>query len=221
MVILILRIIEKLLIIYFSLYFIIDIGLFLYSLYVFSRKTRKQAPADKADYAGRRVSVIVPAYNEEVSIVHCTELLLEQDYPDYEVILVNDGSRDKTLEVLLKHFDFQEFSARQENPFVTRPVKKTYQVPGSKLILIDKENGGKADSINAGINISTGSFICTIDADSILDPNALKEVVRPFILNPDTIVSGGQLAASNDMVLVHNRVVSAKTPQYLGYMADN
>lgn len=213
MIIFLLRITEKLLIIYFTLYFIIDIGLFVYSLAVFRKKNRKREVPDTTDYSGHFVSIIVPAYNEDVSIVHCTKLLLELDYPEYEVILVNDGSRDSTLDILKSNFDFYETGQEQNTRLITKPIRKIYRCSSSNLILIDKDNGGKADSINAGINFSGGNYICTIDADSILDPNALKEVVKPFIINPNTIVSGGQLAAANDVVLVHNKVVSSRTPR--------
>jgi cellulose synthase/poly-beta-1,6-N-acetylglucosamine synthase-like glycosyltransferase len=212
MIILLLRIIEKLLIIYFTLYFVIDIGLFIYSLAVFRRKNRKGKDTGFTDYSGHSVSIIVPAYNEDVSIVHCTHMLLELDYPSFEVILVNDGSRDATLEVLKQNFDFKESGIRNDSHIVTKPIRSIYKSNDGKLILIDKENGGKADSINAGINYSQGNFICTIDADSILDSNALQDVVKPFITYPNTIVTGGQLAAANDVVLVHNKVVSSKTP---------
>ena len=104
MTILIFRILEKLLIIYFLLYFIIDIGLYLYSLFVFIGKKKYQP--DLTDYSGHFVSIIVPAYNEEVSIVHCTKMLLELDYPAFEIIVVNDGSKDATLEVLKNNFGF-------------------------------------------------------------------------------------------------------------------
>jgi cellulose synthase/poly-beta-1,6-N-acetylglucosamine synthase-like glycosyltransferase len=210
MAILFLRIIEKLLIIYFLLYLVIDLSLFVYSLIVFIRK-RKQTPA-QVDFTGHRVSILVPAYNEDVSIVHCTKMLLELDYPDFEVILVNDGSKDRTLDVLLKNFDFTESEEVVEMALHTRRIIRKYRTEDGRLILIDKENGGKADSINAGINCAGGQYICTIDADSILDSGALKDVVRPFLLDPATMVTGGQLAASNDMVLIHNKVVSSKHP---------
>ncbi len=210
MVILILRVLEKLFIIYFLLYFLIDIGLFLYSLYVFIRRKKSRPLA--GDYSGHFVSIIVPAYNEDVSIVPCTRMLLELDYPSFEVIVVNDGSRDNTLEVLKQNFDFSPILPDQEMLLNTKPVRNIYASGDGKLMLIDKENGGKADSINAGINYAGGHYICTIDADSILDSRALKEVVRPFIANPNTMVSGGQLAASNDLVLSHNEVVSSKAP---------
>jgi len=210
MAIFLLRIIEKLLIIYFSVYFIIDIGLYLYALSVFRRKRKSNAAV--TDYSGHPVSVIVPAFNEQVSVVHCARMLLELDYPAFEVIVVNDGSVDGTLETLLKNFELIKVEKGREQHIVTQIVRETYASGDGRLIVVNKENGGKADSINAGINISRGRYICTIDADSILDSNALKEVVRPFITHPGTLVTGGQLAAANDVVLVHNKVVSSKTP---------
>jgi cellulose synthase/poly-beta-1,6-N-acetylglucosamine synthase-like glycosyltransferase len=213
MVVFFLRIIEKLLIIYFTVYFIIDIGLFIYSLVVFRRKRKHENTEDKKDYSNEMVSIIVPAYNEDVSIVHCTQLLLELDYPAYEIIIVNDGSRDKTLDAVKKNFGFKELSNKKEWFLITKPIHHIYRSADGRLILIDKENGGKADSINAGINFSAGKYICTIDADSILDSNALKHVVNPFLTNPNTIVSGGQLAAANDVTLIHNKVVSSKQPK--------
>jgi poly-beta-1,6-N-acetyl-D-glucosamine synthase len=205
-----LRILEKLLIIYFTLYFIIDIGLFIYSLSVFLRK-RKKKP-DHHDYSEHRVSILVPAYNEDVSIVHCTKMLLELDYPSFEVILINDGSKDKTLETIMDNFVLEPIEIVKRAKLKTATVRGIYHSQDRRLMLIDKANGGKADSINAGINASMGDYICTIDADSILDSKALKEVVRPFIERPFTMVSGGQLAASNDIVLIHNEVVSSKPP---------
>jgi cellulose synthase/poly-beta-1,6-N-acetylglucosamine synthase-like glycosyltransferase len=213
MVIYLIRVVEKLLIIYFTLYFIIDIGLFIYSLAVFRRKNRQEVVGNNTDYTNEMVSIIVPAYNEDVSIVHCTQLLLELDYPSYEIILVNDGSRDRTLDVVKNNFEFNEIEAKNECLLVTKPIMNVYRSATGRLILIDKQNGGKADSINAGINYSTGKYICTIDADSILDANALKHVVNPFLNYPHTIVSGGQLAAANDVTLVHNKVVSSKHPK--------
>jgi cellulose synthase/poly-beta-1,6-N-acetylglucosamine synthase-like glycosyltransferase len=210
MTVLILRIIEKFLIIYFTGYFIIDIALFIYSVYIFRTKKRKHD--EILDYSNYFVSIIVPAYNEEVSIVACTQMLLELDYPNYEVIVVNDGSKDQTVKTLENHFKLGQVDIKRKPELITKPIIKISHTENKKLVFIDKKNGGKADSVNAGINFANGNYICTIDADSILDANALKEVVRPFILNPDTIVSGGQLAASNDLILEHNQVVSSKTP---------
>ena len=106
MIILILRIVEKILIVYFTAYLVIDLTLYIYSIFIFWRK--KKESKKSLDYSNHFVSIIVPAYNEDVSIVLCTKMLLELDYPNFEVILVNDGSRDQTLNTLYNNFDFQE-----------------------------------------------------------------------------------------------------------------
>lgn len=209
---LVLRIVEKILIIYFSLYLLIDIALFFYSLAVFRRR-KTSADNQTYNYAGYPISLIVPAYNEEVSIADCTRMLLEIDYPNFEVIVVNDGSSDNTLAEMEANFSLVPHSGHKTAGLATSPVRCVYAGSRHRLLLIDKENGGKADSINAGINYATGDYICTIDADSILDPLALKEVIKPFIRKKNTMVSGGQLAASNGVVLKNNRLVSSSIPR--------
>ncbi len=211
MFVLILRIIEKLLIIYFSAYFLIDIVLYLYSVFSFRKRTK--IGLEEPDFHDYSISIIVPAFNEEVSIVSCIKMLLEIDYHDFDVIVVNDGSKDNTLLEMNKAFNFIEKEFSDDSFLKTKKIRSVFFEKNRKLILIDKENGGKADSINTGINFSTKKFICTIDADSILDSQALKKVIEPFISNPDTFVSGGQLAASNDVVIKHNKVVSSRMPR--------
>ncbi len=211
MLILVLRIIEKLLIIYFSAYFLIDIVLYIYSILNFKKRTKTKT--ENIDYNRYSISVIVPAFNEEVSIVSCIKMLLEIDYKDFEVIVVNDGSKDETMKLLIDNFDLEEKEFSSDNYLKTKKIKNFFFDKNKKLIAIDKENGGKADSINTGINFSTKKYICTIDADSILDSQALRKVIEPFISNPNTFVSGGQLAASNDVVIKHNKVVSSRMPR--------
>ncbi|MGM0565852.1 MAG: glycosyltransferase family 2 protein [Bacteroidota bacterium] len=209
---LLLRIIEKLFIIYFVLYLLIDIGLFLYSFIAFRRK--RAIPKTKTpDWKNHPVTIIVPAYNEEVSISYCARMLLQLDYPTYELIIVNDGSSDTTLAKLKETFSLKEIEKKQQNPLTTENIRSVYRNEEGSLTIIDKENGGKADSLNAGINYANGKYICTIDADSILESQALKSVVRPFFEDSRTMITGGQLAASNEVVLENNRVVSSKIPK--------
>lgn len=185
--------------------------MYIYSLVNF---TRKQKPkAEIVDYKPHSISIIVPAYNEALSIAPCIKMLLEVDYEDFEIIVVNDGSKDNTLEVMKSEFDFQDKSVPANGILITQSIRNVYLEKNSKLILIDKENGGKADSVNAGINYATKKYICTIDADSILDSQALKKVIEPFIKDPRVFVSGGQLAASNDVILKHNKVVASRMPR--------
>ncbi|MFO7874330.1 MAG: glycosyltransferase [Bacteroidales bacterium] len=208
------RILEKLLIVYFVLYLLIDISLFIYSFIVFTRKRwLSTAEIKESDWSEHPVSIIVPAHNEAVSIIHCTEMLLRLDYSRYEVIVVNDGSSDKTLDHLLRHFNTTNIDPPSGRlALTTERVRQIYVAANHSLTILDKENGGKADAINAGINVAKGRYVCTIDADSILDNQALKYVVKPFIDDQRTMVTGGQLAPSNDMVLENNQVVSARTP---------
>ncbi len=210
-----LRIIEKLFIIYFTAYLVIDVLLYLNALFYFFIRSKKSKPKAQYDFSQHPISIIVPAYNEEVSIVTCVENLIALDYPEYQVILVNDGSKDQTMQAVLQHFDVEKVViATQKKALNTKKLLAVYRLKSnSNLLILDKENGGKADAINVGINYATGKYICTIDADSVLDPDALKEVVSPFIDSPDTIVTGGQLAVANDVTIVKNRVQSARVPK--------
>ncbi|MCB0837137.1 MAG: glycosyltransferase, partial [Bacteroidetes bacterium] len=208
--ILVLRIIEKLIIIYFSLYLLIDLALFFYALFAFVRK--KQSQSQPIEYKNHRISLLVPAYNEEVSIVDCVRTLLKLDYPAYEVVVINDGSKDDTFEKLATHFNLVPKETVVSPVLHSHFVRGVYEDTQFPLKVIDKENGGKADAINAGINYSDGEYVCTIDADSILDESALKKVIEPFVTSPDTMVSGGQLAASNGLHIKDNKIVKAETP---------
>lgn len=209
--IILIRIFEKILIIYFSCYFIFDFFLFLSSL--FSFKKNKDLDIQAADYQAHSISIIVPAYNEEVSILACLHMLSELDYPDFEIIVVNDGSKDGTTQKVLSHFAFgPDLKNTVVEYLKTKEVRSICKQATGNIVFIDKENGGKADAINAGINYSTKKYICTIDADSILEGQALKKVIHP-LFKPETFVSGGQLAAANDIKIVHNQVVSAKMPR--------
>jgi cellulose synthase/poly-beta-1,6-N-acetylglucosamine synthase-like glycosyltransferase len=211
-----LRIIEKLLIIYFGLYLIIDIYLYVSALGIFALgKRRKRFGGLSADEPHPSVSVIVPAYNEEVSIVLCTKMLLDLDYKNYQVIVVNDGSNDSTLRRMKEGFSWTPVAtpANQNLAIHTSPIRQVYTAEEGRLLFIDKENGGKADAINTALGIAQGEFICTIDADSILDREALQRIVEPLVRNKAVFVSGGQLALSNDLTLKNNRVVSARLPR--------
>ncbi|HIE15651.1 MAG TPA: glycosyltransferase family 2 protein [Bacteroidales bacterium] len=206
-----LRIIEKILIIYFTIYFVIDILLYFYSVITFF--FRKQENDENFDFQNHSVSIIVPAYNEAVSIVTCTNMLAELDYPNFEIIVVNDGSKDQTMQVLKKNYELIETKKKETDLLKTQEVMHSYIAGGKNILILDKKNGGKADAINAGINYATGNYICTIDADSVLDQQALKSVIKPFIKNKNTIVTGGQLAVANDVRLQNNKVINSKVPQ--------
>lgn len=144
------------------------------------------------------ISLLVPAYNEELSIVHSVQALLQLDYPEYEIVVINDGSTDRTLEVLNQAFSLQPFPEAYRVRLQTKPVNNFFRSKlYPKIRVIDKQNGGKADSINAGINVARYPLFCTIDADSILQHNSLRRVVQPFLDDSRTVACGGTVRIVN------------------------
>jgi cellulose synthase/poly-beta-1,6-N-acetylglucosamine synthase-like glycosyltransferase len=159
------------------------------------------------------VTIIGPAYNEEATCVDATRSLLTMEYPNYEVLVVNDGSKDSTLERMIEAFDMEATPRMPLAKIPTKPVKCVYRskrVPN--LWLIDKENGGKADSLNAGINFSTAPFFCAMDADSLLERTALIRIVRPFIENATTVAVGGIIRIVNGCTVDDGRVSNIRMP---------
>ena len=145
------------------------------------------------------ISVIIPAYNESSSIITATRAMLQLEYPDYEVVVVNDGSRDDTLEKLTNEFRLQPFPEAYRQRVPCKPVRGVYRsLRYPSLRVIDKENGGsKADAMNAGINACRFPLFCTVDADSILELNSLRHAVRPFLEDPDVVAAGGTVRIAN------------------------
>ncbi len=123
------------------------------------------------------VSIIAPAFNEEKVITESVNSLLNLTYPDYELIIVNDGSRDNTLNTLIEYFNLKRVDYTYNKKLDTEPIRGVYANPSlPKLIVVDKENGGKADSLNAGIMISNKEYFCCIDSDSLLEDDALLKL---------------------------------------------
>jgi cellulose synthase/poly-beta-1,6-N-acetylglucosamine synthase-like glycosyltransferase len=145
------------------------------------------------------ISLVVPAYNEEATIVASVRALLQLRYQQFEVIVVNDGSRDGTLAVLQKEFALQPFPEAYRIQVRSRPVRGVYRSPlHPNLRVIDKENGGsKADASNAGLNAARYPIFYCGDADSVLDPDALRKAVRPFLEDPSTVAVGGTVRIIN------------------------
>lgn len=209
------RIIEKLFIVYFVSYFIIDIVLFIIFLITFRNDKKKyEIELNEADLY-HKTSIIVPAYNEEISILNCINMLYKLDYPVFEIVIVNDGSTDNTLQTLhnsLNLISSNEKLTRDVKYINTADIRSVSKTADGKIILVDKVNGGKADSVNAGINYSQGEFVCTIDADSILDSSSLRKIVKPMIIDKRVFVTGGQLAVSNGTVIKDDVIVNFKMP---------
>jgi len=145
------------------------------------------------------VSVLVPAYNEEAIICTSVRSILQLDYPELEVIVINDGSPDGTMQALSREFDLQRFPEAYWRRLESKPVRGVYRSKRfPNLRVIDKENGGsKADAVNAGINAARYPVFCVIDADSILERAGLRRVMAPFLHDPEVIAVGGTVRIAN------------------------
>lgn len=183
---------------FFLLYFVLNaagyILLNLLAIPSLHRKIAVHALEDlPAAYPGfeQPVSVLVPAYDKEATIVASVRALLQIDYSEFEVVVVNDGSRDATLEVLKEAFQLEVFPEAHCRRVNTKPVRAIYHSKlHPNLRVVDKENGGRADTLNVGINASRFPLFCSVDARSTLQGDSLRRVTEPFLEDRRTVASG-------------------------------
>ena len=173
------------------------------------------------------ISILAPAYNEEKTVLESVHSLLSLQHPDYQVIVVNDGSSDDTMGVLTKAFDLERMDPSRTGSLATAPVRGVYRSPGNpKLLVVDKENGGKADALNAGINLARCDYICSIDSDSLLEPDALLRMTAEVLTSDvETVAVGGNILPVNGCTvergmlqkigLPSNRIARFQTIEYL------
>jgi cellulose synthase/poly-beta-1,6-N-acetylglucosamine synthase-like glycosyltransferase len=154
------------------------------------------------------VSLLVPVHNEELNVVLAVKNLLHLRYPKYEVIVINDGSTDDTLRELIKAFRLIPVKSLSKHFIPTRPVSAVYySLDDPSLRVIDKENGGKADTLNAGINFSKYDYFLSVDGDAILEEDALLKIIRPVVEDPSRVVAvGGIVRVANGCRIEKGRV---------------
>lgn len=164
------------------------------------------------------ISILVPAYNEEETVVDCIKSLSYLDYPEYEIIVIDDGSKDSTSKVVIEGFNLKK---------IARPIRRVvqcekeesvyegYTFNNKKITLVRKKNGGKADALNMGINISKYPLFVSLDADSILQRDSLSNIVRPFMEDYTTVAVGGNIKVANQVVLDKGEVVKTYSPKKL------
>jgi len=144
------------------------------------------------------ISIVVAAYNEAAVIVASVQSLLQLNYAEFELVIANDGSKDDTVEVLKREFGLVLFPEAYRVRIKTAPIRGIYlSTMHPNLRVIDKENGGRSDSLNAAINAARYPLICVIDADSVLERDALQRAVAPFLEDPRTIAVGGTIRIAN------------------------
>lgn len=220
-----LTILDVLVVGYVLVFFLINLGFVALSL----RSIRNDLAAESVQPAMGRVrdrflphvTLLVPAYNEEVTICESINSLLRLKYPSFEIVICNDGSKDKTVDVLLRQFHFVRTEVDYDDQLACAKIRGFYEVRGplpeglKRLVLIDKENGGKADALNAAINVAQGEFVTSMDADSLLTPDALLLAARPIVDDRDggVVAVGVQVGISNGSLVEDGRVVEMRLPR--------
>lgn len=178
--------------------------------------------AEQNKHSPPLITIINPAYNEELTVIDSAKSFLNQTHPRTEVIIVNDGSSDQTLEKLIQEFDLYEAEDNIEvsKKIVYERVRSYYKShKNDNLMVIDKENGGKADALNAGIAIASGEVIATIDADSVLESNALLHITDIFEQDPKIVAIGTPIRILNDSNVGPDGVEDASFPK--NFLAKN
>lgn len=203
-------------------YFIVVNGsyitLILFS-YIQTRKSKKEGTIfqlsglfDTRLY--KSISILAPAYNEEASIIESTRALLNLEFADYEVIVINDGSKDNTLQKLIDNFQLKKVDR-----YVPKSIKseKIHCIYGShrypNLVVVDKANGRKADALNAGINVSRKDLICAVDSDTLLEPTVLQQMLMAFVADPSTVAVGGVVRVANGCEFELGEVKKVNVPK--------
>lgn len=160
------------------------------------------------------LSILIPAHNEAVTIVSSVLSLLEQDYPLYEIVVIDDGSTDDTAQRLIEAFEMHRIERPVRRVIPCRPEESIYEARHRKahITLIRKGNSGKADSLNMGINVCRYPYFICLDADSMLQRDSLREIVRPVLEDDRTIACGGQVRPSNGVRMEHGNVTRYRLP---------
>jgi len=160
------------------------------------------------------ITLFAPAYNEEATCVDSTRALLTLNYPDYEIMMINDGSKDGTLETMIDAYDMVPTARVPTANIETAGVKQVYRSrKNANLWLIDKENGGKADALNVGLNYCRTPLFCAMDADTLLERDALVRIVRPFLEDASTVAAGGIIRIVNGCTIENGIVTNVRLPK--------
>ncbi len=207
---------------YFCMAFTLLLSLIYISQLIISFiRVRKNDKARQSNDYGRYVSsenllpisLLIPAYNEEENIVSNIRSLLKIDYPQFEIVVVNDGSTDHTHEKVVEAFGLYPIETAVKTSLPTKEFRGVYyNIEYPNLIYVDKENGGKSDALNAGINVSSYPLFACLDADSRIEPDALLKLSIEFLKNTDTIVAGGLVRIANGFKIRDGRVSGFSMP---------
>lgn len=172
------------------------------------------------------VSVVISAFNEEKMIVSTVLSVMQLKYAEFEIIVVNDGSLDETLARLLIKFDMYPTDMIYKKNLEIKHVRAVYRSRTyPRLLVVDKENGRRADANNAGAEYARYPIICQIDADCVLEPDALVRMVRPFLADRYVVAVTGMIRPANGLIIDQGKIVQHGIPnnflpliQYVEYL---
>jgi cellulose synthase/poly-beta-1,6-N-acetylglucosamine synthase-like glycosyltransferase len=165
------------------------------------------------------ITIIAPAYNESLNVVENVRSLLSNHYVNYNVIVINDGSQDDSLEKLITAYDLEKINHIINDKIKTKPLRsgvfKSKNPAFEKLMVVDKENGGKADALNMGLNISTSKYVACIDVDCLLIEDALQKMIKPFLeeTNTTVIATGGVIRIANSCKINDGKLMDVNLPK--------
>jgi cellulose synthase/poly-beta-1,6-N-acetylglucosamine synthase-like glycosyltransferase len=210
---------NALLFLYYLLSNLVYLGLLVTAIYSSTRHQRQlglvRLERIRLSPLAPPISLLVPAHNEEKTIVDSVDSLLALDYPDFEVIVANDGSRDGTLDALKARYQLLETDMLYIAEVPSQPVRAVYMSQVEpRLIVVDKESGGsKADAVNAAFNVASSPYVCVVDADSILERDALLRIVVPILTDPKRVVAaGGIVRVLNGSHIKDGRMQEVRLP---------
>ena len=161
------------------------------------------------------LSLIIPAFNEENTILRTIQFALAVDYSAFEVLVINDGSEDKTLQTIIDAYRLNKIDLVHRNFLKTKPVRGFYYNPEiPKLLLVDKERANKADALNSGINVSRSPYFCSVDADSLLDKESLIRLITPILeSNVPVVACGGVVRVLNGVRFQNTTIKEVDLPK--------
>ena len=180
------------------------------------RHSRESSPVDEVFRSPLTspVSILLPAFNEEAGVVDSVESLLHLRYPEFEVIVIDDGSTDRTMAALREAFDLVPVRKALQTEIETAPIRQTlFSQKHHNLWVISKDNGGKADALNSGLNASRYPYICAVDGDAVLEQDALLRVMMPIVDNPTVVATGGIIRIANGCQIDRGRVTEVGLPK--------
>ncbi|MFH1852208.1 MAG: glycosyltransferase [Candidatus Neomarinimicrobiota bacterium] len=198
-----------------NLFYLITTIFAFFALRVYARRLKAINVEELITTAGAPpITLLAPAYNEEATCVESVRALLALNYPEYEIIVINDGSADNTMSRLTEAFDLQPAARVPMAEIPSATIKGLYRSQHQpNLWAIDKANGGKADALNAGLKFCRTPLFCAMDADSILERDALIRIVRPFLEDARTIAAGGIIRIVNDCTIKAGTLMEIRLPR--------